>query len=218
MAATPNLSEDRAALGRLTIGKGEGAHGDNQELCVAYERNAALDRIATISSTTREVGPSDCRGPICVPVRVVGICDDQPAAYIPAEVEIRNEARVYLWYEQKSGKPCPAHRSTEDAIDSFAATTCCRGVCPNNLAGDGVCTPLTGFGRVQPHRPPQSGPRAAHCLRGQGQPLAPTVARIDRHALADIGTHISSNLINADKFRQNAIWQSAVVPTVGHWL
>jgi uncharacterized protein len=43
-------------------------------------------------------------------------------------VEIRNEARVHLWYEQKFGVPCPPYESTEDAIDSFAATTCCLGV------------------------------------------------------------------------------------------
>ncbi|MFC8385418.1 nucleotidyltransferase family protein [Nocardia sp. NPDC057272] len=52
----------------------------------------------------------------------------QVFADIPADVEIRNEARVHLWYEEKFGTPCPAHRSTEDAIDSFAATTCCLGV------------------------------------------------------------------------------------------
>jgi hypothetical protein len=49
-------------------------------------------------------------------------------ADIPAEVEVRNEARVHLWYEAKFGTPCPAYKSTEDAIDSFAATTCCLGV------------------------------------------------------------------------------------------
>ncbi|MFC9846023.1 nucleotidyltransferase family protein [Streptomyces sp. NPDC060223] len=49
-------------------------------------------------------------------------------AGLPAEVEIRNEARVHLWYEQKFGVPCPPHDSTEAAIDSFAATTCCLGV------------------------------------------------------------------------------------------
>ncbi|MEV0847683.1 nucleotidyltransferase family protein [Streptomyces sp. NPDC049954] len=45
-----------------------------------------------------------------------------------AEVEIRNEARVHLWYEEKFGVPCPPYRSTEDAVDSFAATACCLGV------------------------------------------------------------------------------------------
>jgi hypothetical protein len=43
-------------------------------------------------------------------------------------VEIRNEARVHLWYEDHFGVPCPPHTSTEAAIDSFAATTCCLGV------------------------------------------------------------------------------------------
>ncbi|MFC0432725.1 nucleotidyltransferase family protein [Kutzneria buriramensis] len=49
-------------------------------------------------------------------------------ADIPAEVEIRNEARVHLWYEQKFGVPCQPYDSTEAAIDSFAATTCCIGI------------------------------------------------------------------------------------------
>src|SRR5689334_15019841 len=49
-------------------------------------------------------------------------------ADLPAEVEVRNEARVHLWYEQKFGTACPPYDSTEAAIDSFAATTCCLGV------------------------------------------------------------------------------------------
>jgi uncharacterized protein len=47
---------------------------------------------------------------------------------LPVTVEIRNEARVHLWYEDRFGVPCPPHTSTEAAIDSFAATTCCLGV------------------------------------------------------------------------------------------
>jgi hypothetical protein len=49
-------------------------------------------------------------------------------ADLPATVEIRNEARVHLWYERKFGVPCPPHASTEAAIDAFASTTCCLGV------------------------------------------------------------------------------------------
>ncbi len=49
-------------------------------------------------------------------------------AGLPAEVEVRNEARVHLWYEQKFGVLCAPYASTEAAIDSFAATTCCLGV------------------------------------------------------------------------------------------
>ncbi|ANZ35029.1 hypothetical protein BBK82_02005 [Lentzea guizhouensis] len=47
---------------------------------------------------------------------------------LPVVVEIRNEARVHLWYENRFGVPCAPHTSTEAAIDSFAATTCCLGV------------------------------------------------------------------------------------------
>lgn len=43
-------------------------------------------------------------------------------------VEVRNEARVHLWYQQKFGVPAPPFTSTEDAIDHFAATTCCVAV------------------------------------------------------------------------------------------
>ena len=43
-------------------------------------------------------------------------------------VEVRNEARVHLWYEEKFGSPCPPFTCCEDAIDRFAATACCVGV------------------------------------------------------------------------------------------
>ena len=49
-------------------------------------------------------------------------------AGLPADVEVRNEARVHLWYEEKFGIACPPYDSAEAAIDSFAATTCCLGV------------------------------------------------------------------------------------------
>lgn len=43
-------------------------------------------------------------------------------------VEVRNEARVHLWYEDKFGTPCTPFTRTEDAIDAFIATTCCVGI------------------------------------------------------------------------------------------
>jgi uncharacterized protein len=49
-------------------------------------------------------------------------------AGLPAPVQIRNQARVHLWYEQKFGVPCPPHESIEAAIDTFEATTACLGV------------------------------------------------------------------------------------------
>ncbi len=46
-------------------------------------------------------------------------------ADLDAEVEVRNEARVHLWYEQRFGQPAAPFTSSRDAIDHFASTTCC---------------------------------------------------------------------------------------------
>jgi hypothetical protein len=59
---------------------------------------------------------------------------NQIFAGLPAPVQIRNQARVHLWYEQKFGVPCRPHASTEAAIDTFEATTACLGV---RLQSDG---------------------------------------------------------------------------------
>ncbi len=49
-------------------------------------------------------------------------------AGLPVPVQIRNQARVHLWYEQKFGIPCPPYPSSEAAIDTYEATTACLGV------------------------------------------------------------------------------------------
>ncbi|MGY1813227.1 nucleotidyltransferase family protein [Blastococcus sp. SYSU D00820] len=49
-------------------------------------------------------------------------------ADLPVPVEIRNEARVHLWYADRFGTPAPPFRDCRDAIDSFAAVCCCLGV------------------------------------------------------------------------------------------
>lgn len=49
-------------------------------------------------------------------------------ADLPTPVQIRNQARVHLWYEQKHGRPCPQHKSVEAAIDTFPSTPSCLGV------------------------------------------------------------------------------------------
>lgn len=47
-------------------------------------------------------------------------------ADLDATVEVRNEARVHLWYEAHFGVPAAApFTSVKDAIDHFASTTCC---------------------------------------------------------------------------------------------
>ncbi|KAG8675930.1 hypothetical protein FPOAC2_02012 [Fusarium poae] len=47
---------------------------------------------------------------------------------IPVEVEIRNQARVHLWYEKKFGRPCPQHRSSEDSMTTWGTNTALIGV------------------------------------------------------------------------------------------
>jgi hypothetical protein len=47
---------------------------------------------------------------------------------LPTPVEMRNEARVHLWYEEKFGVRARPFTSCEDAIDHFASTTCCYGI------------------------------------------------------------------------------------------
>lgn len=49
-------------------------------------------------------------------------------ADLPVPVEIRNEARVHLWYEARFGVPAAPFRDCRDAIDHFAAVCCCYGV------------------------------------------------------------------------------------------
>ncbi len=46
----------------------------------------------------------------------------------PVPVEIRNEARVHLWYADRFGVPAPPFRDCADAIDSFAAVCCAYGL------------------------------------------------------------------------------------------
>jgi hypothetical protein len=47
---------------------------------------------------------------------------------VGSPVQVRNQARVHLWYERRFGVPAPAFTSATDAIDHFAAVVCCLGV------------------------------------------------------------------------------------------
>lgn len=60
-----------------------------------------------------------------------------------ADVEVRNEARVHLWYEEHFGVPAVAFTSTADAINHFAAKTCCFAVTAD---GDGALTTYAPHG------------------------------------------------------------------------
>ena len=65
------------------------------------------------------------------------------AEVFEADVEVRNQARVHLWYEEKWGVPCPPHPSTEAAIATFPATAACIGA---RLEADGTLRLHTAYG------------------------------------------------------------------------
>jgi hypothetical protein len=49
-------------------------------------------------------------------------------ASLPVEVELTNEARVHLWYQEKFGKEIAPYLSTEDAISTWPTTATAVGV------------------------------------------------------------------------------------------
>lgn len=53
---------------------------------------------------------------------------DATFAGLPVPVEIRNQARVHLWYPQRFGRNCPAYRSSAESLCYFASKTHAVGV------------------------------------------------------------------------------------------
>jgi hypothetical protein len=49
-----------------------------------------------------------------------------------AEIELRNQARVHLWYEEKFGTPYPPLGSATKGIDRFLAPACMVGIQPGS--------------------------------------------------------------------------------------
>jgi hypothetical protein len=79
-------------------------------------------------------------------------------------VEVRNEARVHLWYEARFGVPAVPFSSSTDAIDHFASTTCCFGV-SRTSSGERVVYAPHGYAdlfakRVRPN--PRLAPREVY--------------------------------------------------------
>lgn len=66
-------------------------------------------------------------------------------ADIPVEVEIRNQARVHLWFEDKFGVACPPHKSVEAGIDTWNTTSAMIAV---RLEDDGGWTIYAPRGHV----------------------------------------------------------------------
>jgi hypothetical protein len=79
-----------------------------------------------------------------------------PFKGLPLPVEVRNQARVHLWFEQRFGQPYPRLSSTADALAHFASRTHAVGV---RLLADNSLDLVAPFGlddifsfRVAPNR------------------------------------------------------------------
>jgi uncharacterized protein len=57
---------------------------------------------------------------------------DKVLSELNVTVEVANQARVHLWYQQYFGRPCPRLCSTEDGIGRFLALETCVGIRPNH--------------------------------------------------------------------------------------
>ncbi len=87
---------------------------------------------------------------------------------VPLPVEIRNQARVHLWYEKHFGLVCPPLRSSENSIDRFASKTHAVGI---RLEPDGSLKLYAPFGlddifslRMTPN--PVADNRETHHVKG----------------------------------------------------
>lgn len=90
-------------------------------------------------------------------------------AHVPLPVEIRNQARVHLWYPQKFGRTCPRYESSEQSIGYFASETHAVGV---RLEANGDLTLVAPFGldpifsfRIVPNRALDNA--ATHAEKGE---------------------------------------------------
>jgi hypothetical protein len=55
-------------------------------------------------------------------------------------IDVKNEARVHLWYEAKFGKAIEPHTSVMDAIDSFPTTATTIGIRPSAAGAEVYAT------------------------------------------------------------------------------
>ena len=74
---------------------------------------------------------------------VIKTCDET-FQDLHAEIQIRNQARVHLWYEEKFGAPYPKLKSSCDGIDHFVSPSNMYGIRSGTEGGFDVYAPF-GF-------------------------------------------------------------------------
>ena len=78
--------------------------------------------------------------------RVIGLLRET-SARLGVRIEVRNQARVHLWYRQKHGTEYPALQCSSDGIDRFL-TRCTQVGLQRGRAGDRVYAPV-GFDELE---------------------------------------------------------------------
>jgi uncharacterized protein len=78
--------------------------------------------------------------------RVIG-CLRETSARLGVRIEVRNQARVHLWYQQKHGTPYPALQNSKQGIDRFL-TRCTQVGIQRTDNGDRVYAP-SGFDELE---------------------------------------------------------------------
>ena len=49
-------------------------------------------------------------------------------SHLDVKIEVRNQARVHLWYPQRFGRPYPPLKSARDSIDRYLVACTCVGI------------------------------------------------------------------------------------------
>ena len=74
-------------------------------------------------------------------------------------IEVRNQARVPLWFEQHFGSPYPTSTGSQENIGRFIVAGTCLGLRPDGHGGFALCAPFglddmfTGVLRPNPNNP-----------------------------------------------------------------
>jgi uncharacterized protein len=75
---------------------------------------------------------------------------------LEVSVEIRNQAQVHLWYEQRFGRSYPRLRSSTDGIDRYLIACTCIGIEASSgelYAPNGLEETWQGILRINPRKP-----------------------------------------------------------------
>ena len=84
-------------------------------------------------------------------------------AFAPREVQLRNQARVHLWYAKKFGVAYPQLHSSCDGVRQFLMPACMVAVRPQPDGSLELFAPLGPRRHLRPHHPPEpavAGPAA----------------------------------------------------------